>query len=141
MESYLASTIFTTSGITKAYCLLREISKTHLSYEHCHSLESRFLLNQQQISRSHYIVTISSNFINSSFIYDSILSSMKVFSIGYTLWRGICGWTSIKNLIFAVWKLCKRIKQVMIGMILTNKKRLGPNIWLKTSYQVKNIKT
>lgn len=46
----------------------------------------------------------------------------------------------IKDLTFATCNLCKHIRKIVVYIVLTGKRCLGPNIWPKTCLQARSTK-
>ena len=84
---------------------------------------------------------MSSLFTNASNIPKVTFLPTKAPAIGHFLWRGYCNHLEIKNLIPAGRSLCKYIWEVIVYIVLTDKKRLKPNIWLEIPQQAESIES
>ena len=141
MESHLAFTTSTACGTTNARRLIRERLESCPLSNHHQGSESQTRPNQRQGSGSHPAATTSSSFTNAFDIPNSTPSPTKISTMGYSLWRGYCCCTGIKDSTFCVRNLCKHTWKVMVCIVLTGKGRLRPGIWPKTRQQLKSTKS
>ena len=82
---------------------------------------------------------------STSLVIDSNISEVTGLSIepsetGYSLWRGHCCRSGIKDSIPAAQSLYKYTWEVVTCMFLTGKGRLGPDIWPETLKQAESTK-
>ena len=139
LKSHLASTAFTTSSTFNHRQLIREPFESHPPSNHRQNLGTYLCANKQQGVEFHPAPTTSSLFINASDIPKATPLPAEAPAMGWSLWPGYCRCLRIKNLTPAGGSLCKYIWKVVVCMVLTGKKRVGPDIWLKTLQQVENI--
>lgn len=99
---------------------------------HCRRLREGF--ETQPVS------TVSTSLVIDSDISEVISSSIELSETGYFLWRGYCHYSGIKNSIPGIQNLCKYTWEVVLCMVLTGKRLLEPNIWLKTLEQLSLLK-
>ena len=130
MESQSAS-----SASTAKQNLLREGLKSQLIFSapttnHCRRLRKG--LETQLAS------TTSSSSVIDSDISEVIVSSIEPSETGYSLWRGHRRCSGIKNSIPAAQSLCKYTWEVVACMVLTDKERLGPDMWPETPEQAES---
>ena len=79
--------------------------------------------------------TASTSLVIDSDISEVTGSSIEPFGTGYSLWRGHCRCSGIKDSIPAAQSLCEYTWEVVACMVLTGKGRLGPDIWPETPEQ------
>ena len=108
-------------------CLIRKRLESHPFSNYHQSLGAQTRPNQHQGSRSH--PAASSSFTNASEIYDVTPLSTKASAMDFLLWRGYCRHSRIKDLPPAAYSLCKFTWEAVVFMVLTGKRRLGPDIW------------
>ena len=116
--------------------LLREGLKSQLisstpTTNHCHRLREGL--------ETQPAYTASTSLIIDSDISDVTDSSIEPSGTGYSLWRGYCCYSGIKDSIPAACSLCKYTWEVIVYMLLTCKGRPGPDIWPKTLEQAESI--
>ncbi len=126
LESHLASTAFTAPGTTNPRHLIKERLESHPLPNHHQSLGTQPYPNKRQGSRSHR--TASSSFTNASDIPDVTLLPTKASAMGHPLWRRYRHHSGIKDSTPAAYSLCKYTWEIVICMVLTGERRLGPDI-------------
>ena len=132
MESQLAF-----SASTAKHNLLREGLKSQLTSSapttnHCRRLREGLETQPASITSTSLVIDSDTSKVTGS--------SIVPFGTGYSLWRGHCHCSGIKNLISASQSLCEYTWEVVACMVLTDKGRLWPDIWLETPEQVKSTK-
>ena len=132
LESHLAFTASTASGTTNYHCSMRECLESHLPSNYCQDLRTQLYTNQRQSSRSHPAATTSSLFTNISNIPEVTPLPTKILAISHSLWHKHCYRLGIKDLTPASCSLCKYTWEIVFCIVLTGKKRLGPDKWPKT---------
>lgn len=128
LESYLASTASTTSGNINHHYLIRKRLEFYLPSNHCQNLGTQLCVNQQQGSRSNSTTTTFNLFTNVSDIPEVIALPTKTPITGYFLRHEYCHYLKIKVLISVSQNLCKYTWKIVICMVLTSKRYLGPDI-------------
>lgn len=109
IESHSTLITFIVFSIINVYHQIRGRLESHLFSHYCQSLESQTQPNQQQSFRFHLAILMFSAFINVFDISNTTFSSIKAFITDKFLRRGYYGCTSIKNLTFSIYSLCKHI--------------------------------
>lgn len=142
LKTHMTFIISTNSGIINYCRLINECLKTFSPSNHRQNFRTQFYPH-----RKHDLIfqpaAIASNFFtNTCKILNEVTFSLnKAPSTRYTLWRGYYSYMGIKNLTPRVRSLCKYTRKIDAYIILTSKRRLGPNIQLKTSKLAKSTKS
>lgn len=133
----MASTDFTTFIIINYRRLIRKCLKSHPLSNYCQSFGIQPCSNQQHGLGSQLAATTSSSLINTSKISKIIFLLTKTLGTGYSLCYGYRYCIKIKNFTLATRNLCKYIWEIVAYMVLTGKKCLRSDLWLKISKQAK----
>ena len=133
LKTHLTSTTSIASGIINHCRLIRERLESYPPSNHRQGLGTQPCSNQWHGLGPQPAVTASSSFPNASNIPNKVTPSTNQASgTGYVLWCRHCCCTWIKSLTSAAHSLCNYIWKVIAYMVLTSKRRLGPDIWPET---------
>ncbi len=145
----------TSSTPTNNYChSFREeletlISSVPTNNHHCSLKEGLETWTSSTYTNNYYpsfregletqLVSITSIlFISSSDIPDVTSSSIESIKTGYVFWHRYCRRSEIKELTLVTCSLCEYKWEVILCMVLTSERCLGPDIWSETPDQVKD---
>lgn len=132
------------TAITKEMSCLRERFKdlsisskseaicSNLSIDYCRHLRERLEIWSEFSS-------VFIFFVHSPHISDTTLTVTKQPETGFGLWYGHHRVSERKNSILAICSLSKYTWEIILYIVLTGKRRWGPDIWPETAFQVKNI--
>ena len=137
----MASTASIASGSTNHRRSIRERLESHPPSNYCQDLGTKLCANQQQGSGSHPAATMSSSFTNASDIPEVTASPTEALATGHSLWRIYRRRLGIKDSIPAGRSLYKYTWGIVVYMVLTGKRRLGPDIWPETPQQAKSTES
>ncbi len=110
--------ILTSSTPTNNNCRgLREELKTQISSAPI----NKYYCGLKEGLETHLVSITSTSFVSGSDTPEVILSCIKLAIMGYTLWRGYCRRSGIKDSTPAACSLCEYIWEVILYMVLTGK--------------------
>ena len=139
LKSYLASITFTGSNTINPRYFIRKHLESHPFSNHRQSLGTQLRLNQWQDFGPH--LTISNSFMNAFDISNITSVSIEASVISYLLWRKYHCYLRIKDLTPNARSLCKYTWKVVVYIVLTGKRHLGPDFWPETPQQAENTKS